>query len=503
MMLPSFVVPCAPSGRYYAAALRRDWGHASHKSARRRFEALLSLVALIGLLLSGEAAAQGLRQGGYDEATRTLEAGFKTVATQRVFADNECYPGPDQIAAELRRGINTAVVISQSLESVQGFELVNVISGETDCNRLVLAIRAGAKGRVFVLDSDYGPVYVQGGAGLSETTAAGGVGPLRDLTAASSLVEMHRADEKARFETHCPDGTSPLGGGWVNSMPLGGDGAGLYPHSYERLGVQGGFHVTAAYIDPSRSSTPTRRAQIQVVCGHGLVPTSAPHETTFVKRQGTGSVTARCPQGTLLFSGGFQRTNFITPGVATNGVMYGGDYISESRAVGNTWRVSGGAVDRYGGELTAIAYCADDRSLPIATVSATVEVGDGKTASATTPRCPPGRALIAGGFDTDGSHDLLFADGYFTRAGTWAATGYGWFGSAELTAYGYCAKAHETVDRSDFPAEPRAPSGGGNNTLVYAALGVLALVIAALFLRRRQVVRRRAKRDQRRVSHPS
>jgi hypothetical protein len=376
---------------------------------------------------------------------------------------------------------------------MQGFGLVNVISGETRCNRLVLAIRAGRKGRTFVLDSDYGPVYVRGGTGLSEATRAGGVGPLTDLTGATDTVEMHRADEKARFEVNCPGGTSPLGGGWVNYPPVSADGEGLYPHSYERLGVQGGFHVTASYIDPSRAATPTRFARIQALCGEGLVPTASPHATTFVKPRGTGTVTARCPRGTRLFSGGFQRTNFITPGVAINGIFYGGDYITESRADGNAWRVSGGATDRYGGELTAIAYCAEDPSLPLSEVSSTVEVGDGEAASATTPRCPKDRALIAGGFSTGDSHDALIADGYFTRAGTWAATGYGWFGSAELTAYGYCAKARDTIDRSDFPGEPPpgpAPNGGGDNPLLYVALAALALLIAAIFLRRRQLRRR-------------
>jgi hypothetical protein len=384
-------------------------------------------------------------------------------------------------------------VVAPSLDSMQGFGLVNVIGGETRCNRLVLAIRAGTKGRTFVLDSDYGPVYVRGGAGLSEATQAGGVGPLADLTAATGTVSMHRADEKARFEVGCPAGTSPLGGGWVNYPPVGADGEGLYPHSYERLGVQGGFHVTASYIDPSRAATPTRFARIQALCGEGLVPTASPHATTFVKPRGTGTVTARCPRGTRLFSGGFQRTNFITPGVAINGIFYGGDYITESRADGNAWRVSGGATDRYGGELTAIAYCAEDPSLPLSEVSSTVEVGDGEAASATTPRCPKDRALIAGGFSTGDSHDALIADGYFTRAGTWAATGYGWFGSAELTAYGYCAKARDTMDRSDFPGEPPpgpAPNGGGDNPLLYVALAALALLIAAIFLRRRQLRRR-------------
>ena len=183
------------------------------------------------------------------------------------------------------------------------------------------------------------------------------------------------------------------------------------------------------------------------------------------------------------------------------GHIYGGDYITESRAEGtDAWRVSGGATGENGGELTAIAYCGDDSSLPIKEVSTEVSVGEGKAASATTPRCPQGYALIAGGWSFGDSHNGLFANGYFTRAGTWAATGYGWFGSANLTAYGYCAQARDTLDRSDFPPEPPPgppPSGGNGNTVLYIVLGALALIVVALFLRRRQVVRRRRRRRRR------
>jgi LPXTG-motif cell wall-anchored protein len=158
--------------------------------------------------------------------------------------------------------------------------------------------------------------------------------------------------------------------------------------------------------------------------------------------------------------------------------------------------VSGGATGENGGELTAIAYCGRDSSLPIKEVSTEVSVGEGRAASATTPSCPDGYALISGGFSFNGSHDALFADGYFTRAGTWAATGYGWFGSANLTAYGYCAKARDNLDRSDFPAEPPPgpPPTGGGHTILYTVGGAIVLLVLLLFLRRRQVVRRRRKR---------
>ena len=453
-------------------------------------------LALAGLLLCAEPALAV--QGGYDEATRQLEEGFKIVATERIGSDTECYPAPEEIAEVLRREMGIEVVVTTSLDSVEGFGLVNVISQENECNRLVLAIRAGPKGRVFILDSDYGPVYVEGDRGLSEEALAAGIGPLRDLTAATSSFRMDRLDETARFEVFCPDGTYPLGGGMFNATRLGDDGEGIYPHSYERLGVQSGFHVTATLIDPSTAETSRRRGVLQVICALGLVPTTSPHETTFVRRHGTATVTARCPEGTQLFAGGFQRTNFTTPGVVGyGGIKFGGNYITESRAVGTTaWRVSAGAVDQDGGELTAIAHCADDRSLPLKVVSASTEIDEGKLGSVATPRCPRGLALVAGGFEFGGSHDALFAQGYFTRKGTWATTGYGWFASAELTAYGYCLKARDTVDRTAFPKEPpHAGESAGeedNRAVLYIGLGLLALALVA-FLRRRRRPDRRAR----------
>jgi hypothetical protein len=463
----------------------------------------LSLV-LIGLAFCAGPALgtpQGQVQGGYDAATGKLEGGFKIMAIKRVFSEDECYPPPNDVAAVLRRDLKTEVVIAPNLDSVQGIDLINVIANQTKCDRLVLALRSGPKARVFVLDSNYGPVYLAGGKANTGESQAGDGGPLRDLTSASKEFRMREADGTSRLEVLCPDGDHPMGGGFFNATPLGKDGEGVYSHSYERLGAQGGFHDTATLIDPSQNSTATHRVVLQVVCGQGLVPTASPHATTYVHRHETASVTAHCPKGTQIFSGGFQRTNFTTPGVKRyGGHIYGGDYITESRADGTDgWTVSGAATGENGGELTAIAYCGEDSSLPIKEVSTEVSVGEKKAASATTPKCPDGYALIAGGWSFGDSHNALFADGYFTRAGTWAATGYGWFGSANLTAYGYCAQARDTLDRSDFPSEPPPgppPSGGGGKTVLYVGIGVIVIALL-LFLRRRQVVWRRQRQGRR------
>jgi len=456
------------------------------------------LIALAGVLVvPGHAIAtpQGVVQGGYDEATGSLEGGFKIMAIKRVFSEDECYPPPNEIVTILQRDLHRDVVIAPNLDSVQGENLINVIANQTNCERLVLALRAGAKQRIFVLDSDYGPVYLAGGKS-NGGEQAGSAGPLRDLTSSSKEFRMSDPDGTSRLEVLCPDDSHPLGGGFLNVTPLGSDGEGVYSHSYERLGAQGGFHDTATFVSPSQKKS-QRRVQLQVVCGQGLVPFASPHATAYVHRHETASVTAHCPKGTVIYSGGFQRTNFTTPGVKRyGGHIYGGDYITESRADGTEgWTVSGGATGENGGELTAIAYCGRDSSLPVKEVSTEVSVGDGKSASATTPTCPDGYALISGGFSFGDSHNALFADGYFTRGGRWAASGYGWFGQANLTAYGYCAKAQDNLDRTDFPNEPPpgpAPSGG-SKTLLYVGIGVIVIALL-LFIRRRQVVWRRKRR---------
>jgi hypothetical protein len=131
--------------------------------------------------------------------------------------------------------------------------------------------------------------------------------------------------------------------------------------------------------------------------------------------------------------GGFQRTNFRG---------HGGDYVTESRAIGtNAWRATGHAFGAYGGELTAIAYCDKSKRPLLTEVSASTPLPAGTFATATTPGCPPGQRLTSGGFSANGSQDTFFAGGAFTNEGTWSASAFGFFGPApSLTAYGYCLR---------------------------------------------------------------
>jgi hypothetical protein len=394
------------------------------------------IAVLVGLLVCTSGASAG-RQGGHNAPTRKLELAFKVLNTKRVGSRNGCYPSASRSARVIERKAHEAAAVTGGFGGVRSDGRVYVLRGLTNCNRVVLGLRSGRK--VFILNSLRGPVYVLGSK-QNQEPQAGGAGPLRDISVISKGFGLSKPHQARRLEAICPRGTYPLGGGMTSFPSVGADGEGVYPRSYERLGVQHGFHVTASVVDPNPAAGATpRRAVVQSVCARGLVPFSAPHKTVFVRRNSVNTVTASCRNGQYLFAGGFQRTNFGTPLG-----RYGGNYITESRAISDrTWRVSAAAAGHDGGELTAIAYCARDESLPLTEVSASVPQPGFTAAKATTPQCPAGKRLIAGGFSFNGSRNALFADGTFNEDGTWTATGYGYFGQADppgLTAYGYCAQ---------------------------------------------------------------
>jgi hypothetical protein len=220
----------------------------------------------------------------------------------------------------------------------------------------------------------------------------------------------------------------------TQSPGVGADGDGIYPHSYERLGAQLGYHISVVVLDPSPAQTTTRTVTMQTVCGRGVIPaTPTPHKTVWVRSGQTKTVTARCPKGQFLVSGGFQRTNFRSDG---------GDYITQSRAAGpKAWTVSGSAYGPTGqGELTAIAYCARMKKPMLTEVrSGPVPVGANQVGSSTTSACPKGKRLVAGGFSSGGSSNAFFAEGTMNSNSSFTARSFGFFGPvSNLTSYGYC-----------------------------------------------------------------
>jgi hypothetical protein len=373
--------------------------------------------------------------GGFDAPSNSLELTFKLALLVRTSDPNGCYPTPAELIPLIRQVEHLRAGIVPSDEAVQSAGIVNVIGRRTNCNRLRMGYLA--PDGLYVLDTDEGPVQPPGLA--LKQNLAGGVENLSSPTLVSDSVRMKGPNETQRLAVNCPAGTYPLGGGMTSSPPVGSDGEGVYPHSYERLGVQRGWHISATLIDPTPANTTGRHVAIQAVCASGLIPaTPSPHRSVFILPGQTKSVTASCPSGQYLFGGGFQRTDFRNFGLPSGG----GDYITESRAINpSAWRVSGHAFGGWGGELTAVAYCVAHDGPLLSAVTASAPVPEGKSATATTPRCPAGRELTSGGFSLNGSTDALFGGGSINR-GAWSATAYAYFGEApRLTAYGFCMAA--------------------------------------------------------------
>jgi hypothetical protein len=267
---------------------------------------------------------------------------------------------------------------------------------------------------------------IAGGAHTSKARVAASV------TMRSRTFTLNRPDQKQRLTVGCPGRQRPLGGGMTSTPPPSSGGEGVYPHSYERLGVQGGWHVTAVLYDPDHRSTEARNVTLQVACGPRLGHVTPPHRTKYVKPGQTKTVVATCPGRRHLFSGGFQRTDFTSRG---------GDYVLESRAISDkSWRVVGHAFGQFGGELTAIAYCTRSKHSLVTEVSNSASLAPGY-GTATTPACPPGERMTAGGFSGNGSTTTFLTNGMINQDGTWSASGYNWGSGATLTAYGYCLRA--------------------------------------------------------------
>jgi hypothetical protein len=393
-----------------------------------RRPALLTLTTLLAALFVFSASASAVGPG-HNLPTKRLEGAYKFALQDRRFDPAGCYAPPKELAPILTNATGRKVGTAPGPGNLRVVNRVYVLKSGTNCNRLRMALRA--VGGTYVLDSNKGTIRILGRKGAATPGLAR---TLRGASLVTQTFRLNKPDTAPRLEVLCPRGTEPVGGGMSQSPGVGSDGEGIYPHSYERLGAQLGFHVSVVVLDPSPSQTTSREVTVQVVCGRGVEPaTPTPHRTVWVRTGQTKTVTARCPKGQFLVSGGFQRTNFRSDG---------GDYITESRAAGpKAWRVSGSAYGPTGqGELTAIAYCAKMKKPKLTEVSSgPVPVNANQVGSTTTSACPKGKRLVAGGFSSGGSSNAFFADGTINAGNTFTTRSYGFFGPvSSLTSYGYC-----------------------------------------------------------------
>jgi hypothetical protein len=244
---------------------------------------------------------------------------------------------------------------------------------------------------------------------------------------------LSQLDDRTRFEVICPRGKFPYGGGFSTS-PAPADGEGVYPNSYERLGVQHGYHITANLVDLLGNSATPRNITLQAVCGPKPGKITAPHKTTTVDPGERKQHILKCPGRRQLIGGGHQRTQRISNN---------GNFVTESRATSSdTWRVAGTATGSWkNGEMTGIAYCLRSKKPLIKEVKASTQIPRSAHGSATTPKCPKGRTLAFGGFSTPEDGSILFLGGSMNPNGTWTVNAFNQTAATgTLTGYGYCLK---------------------------------------------------------------
>ncbi|HSD24954.1 MAG TPA: hypothetical protein VLB79_11580, partial [Solirubrobacterales bacterium] len=229
----------------------------------RRAVILISLTAVLVAALVASTSAVA-KEPGFNLPTKRLEGAYKFALQDRRFDPAGCYAPPKELAGILTKATGHTVGVSKGTRSLRVLNRVYVIKSGSNCNRLRMALRA--VGGIYVLDSHLGTVRIQGRKG---SATPGLARTLSGFTLVTQTYKLNKPDTAPRLEAMCAGGKSPVGGGMSQSPGVGPDGEGIYPHSYERLGAQLGYHISVVVLDPSPSQTSTRTVTVQTVCGKG------------------------------------------------------------------------------------------------------------------------------------------------------------------------------------------------------------------------------------------
>jgi hypothetical protein len=252
------------------------------------------------------------------------------------------------------------------------------------------------------------------------------------LVTATQSYQLDKVDDRQRMTVSCPGGKEPYGGGFLTS-PAPSQGQGVYPNSYERLGQQSGYHITAVLINPLKTAVVPRSVTLQVVCGKKIGPIDDPHSFADLgPGDGPKTVIAKCPKKQSLIGGGYQQTN----GVTDSGVMATESHRTSAR----TWQVVANDPGGFAGTAVSIGYCVKSKKSLIAEMSGSVNIGQRETATATTPPCPAGRQLVFSGFSAPPGGGIRFLGEGFNPDGSVSAAGFNSGAPATLTAYSYCLR---------------------------------------------------------------
>src|SRR5262249_54477979 len=237
-----------------------------------------ALLAALAMSASALAIVGGAR---HNTPTVDLEAAYKVALYLRSVSSDGCYPPPSELARQIHSlDPKVKVRVARGPHSVRKRGIIYILKKGSNCNRVRMAWLS-PRG-LYVLDSTTGNVRVYGKHG--PRTSPGQSGPARQVRLMSATFMLQGHDDTQRLDTLCPRRSFPLGGGMIASPGPSVGGEGAYPHSYERLGAQRGWHINVILYDPNHGSTTPRQVTIQTVCGRFLRPSNpTPHATIFVR----------------------------------------------------------------------------------------------------------------------------------------------------------------------------------------------------------------------------
>ena len=192
---------------------------------------------------------------------------------------------------------------------------------------------------------------------------------------------------------------------------------------------------------------------------------SSATRTVTVPKHGHRAVTAVCPRGQNVVSGG-AIAQFDVPHDA---IAYP---TGMRKTAAGKWTVYGSSLSTTrGSRLTAAAYCA--KVNPAITVTKTVKVKEGHTGAATAT-CPAGTVVVGGGFNTRAFPHFEDVKGMErVTARTWRVTILNITGGGTtIMAIAYCAHGAVPIMRAHAL---KIPSGGGGTVRARCPAGTQLL----------------------------
>jgi hypothetical protein len=283
------------------------------------------------------------------------------------------------------------------------------------------------------------------------------------LTTASATQTTSSDNQQLTVTAHCPSGLIAVGGGFLSPPVLDAGTPTDIALVYEsRRAGDGAWQVSAVREDEGSTTGPDlpltaivdcRSAKLKAKKGAGkaaaakkkkklrVIEASAP--AVAAGQDGAqASAIATCPGKTKALGGGFSSSP--TPSALSPGSAFP-YFWSNHRTSPTTWSAAISNVGSTARTVTSYVYCA--AGLKIAETTASVSLpASGPTvaaATATSPACPKGRALLGGGFNntpaTDGGAIALLT-GSSPVGGTWQLGTLNLFNvPGAISTYAYCA----------------------------------------------------------------